>query len=242
MPDYKNAKIYRLVCNVTGKQYIGSTTQTLAQRLTQHVSKTTHNRKNNCMSREIIANGNYTIVLIQEFPCENKNQLHARERHYIETMECINRYIPTRTLAEWWQEHRDELLEQQKQYYQEHRDERLEYRKQRYNEHRDEILERNKQYRQEHRDEIAEHKKQYHQDHRDERLEYSKQYYQDNRDKLAEQQKQYYKDNRDKILERNKQYQQEHRIALNEYRREYQRQWRLKKKNANSQIQPHSSC
>jgi len=33
---YKNGKIYRIVCNQTGLQYIGSTCKTLKQRLQQH--------------------------------------------------------------------------------------------------------------------------------------------------------------------------------------------------------------
>ena len=35
---YKNGKIYRIVCNITGEQYIGSTCKTLKQRLQQHKS------------------------------------------------------------------------------------------------------------------------------------------------------------------------------------------------------------
>ncbi len=34
--DYKNSKIYRIVCNETGETYIGSTTQTLTKRLSKH--------------------------------------------------------------------------------------------------------------------------------------------------------------------------------------------------------------
>ena len=37
--DYKNGKIYRLVCNTTGKQYIGSTCSTLCKRLYEHKHK-----------------------------------------------------------------------------------------------------------------------------------------------------------------------------------------------------------
>ena len=36
MVNYQNAKIYRIVCNVTGKQYIGSTVSNLSTRLSQH--------------------------------------------------------------------------------------------------------------------------------------------------------------------------------------------------------------
>ena len=40
MVNYEKGKIYKIVCNTTGEIYIGSTTkQTLAQRLSQHVSQ-----------------------------------------------------------------------------------------------------------------------------------------------------------------------------------------------------------
>jgi len=36
MPDYSNSKIYKIICNITGFVYIGSTLQTLIQRLQDH--------------------------------------------------------------------------------------------------------------------------------------------------------------------------------------------------------------
>ncbi len=37
MPDYKLGKIYKIVCNITGKVYYGSTCEpTLARRLAKH--------------------------------------------------------------------------------------------------------------------------------------------------------------------------------------------------------------
>eukprot|EP00952_Eustigmatos_sp_NYUAD-ZCMA_P009908 40808-Eustigmatos_ZCMA.PRE.1 len=54
-------------------------------------------------SYKVIESGDYDIVLIEDFPCDNKEQLHARERHYIETLECVNKVIPNRTSAEYYQ-------------------------------------------------------------------------------------------------------------------------------------------
>jgi hypothetical protein len=52
MPNYANGKIYKIVCNITGEQYIGATTQKLSQRLTCHVSKKNTDKK--YKSKEII--------------------------------------------------------------------------------------------------------------------------------------------------------------------------------------------
>ena len=54
-----------------------------------------------------------------------------------------------------------------------------------YKEHRDEILEYQKNYYLEHRDNIIEYQKNYNLEHRDNILEYQKQYYKDNKEKLC---------------------------------------------------------
>lgn len=141
MPNYKNGKIYRIVCNETGEQYIGSTTETLARRLSGHKrSSITPNKK--CRSFQIIGRGNYEIVLIEDCPCETKEQLHRRERHFIETMDCVNKKIPLRTNKEYYEANR----EQSRQYYEANRDIKLEQSRQYYETNRDRKLEYQLQY------------------------------------------------------------------------------------------------
>lgn len=113
MPDYQKGKIYRIVCNETGEQYIGSTTQTLAQRLGQHKSKSSSKQYT---SWQIIERMNYEIVLIEECPCENKNQLGRQERHFIENMECVNKNIPTRTDVEWQKANPEKCTEKRRKW------------------------------------------------------------------------------------------------------------------------------
>ena len=80
MPDYKDGKIYKLVSDKTHLIYIGSTAQPLSKRFYQHKSK-----KNNCSSQHLfnISESNVEIVLIESFPCKNREELTAREYHYI---------------------------------------------------------------------------------------------------------------------------------------------------------------
>ena len=129
MPDYSRGKIYRLVCNETGEQYIGSTIRTLAERLSNH-TREAKNEKMACKSKQIILRGDYSIVLVEEYPCENRNQLERRERHYIETMECINYNIPTRTHQEWVEVNKEKIAEQHRLYQQEKKEEIIEYKHQ----------------------------------------------------------------------------------------------------------------
>ena len=73
MVNYKNGKIYKIECGITGMVYIGSTTkETVAQRLSEHVSKykrwlRLEKAATNYSSFEIIKNGNYKrgIILLQ---------------------------------------------------------------------------------------------------------------------------------------------------------------------------------
>jgi predicted GIY-YIG superfamily endonuclease len=108
MVNYQNGKIYRIVCNVTGKQYIGSTISPLNTRLSQH------KKAINCTSSQVLENGDYNIVLIEDYPCERKEQLLARERFYIENMNCVNKKYPLRTQHEWYEDNKERLIEKQK--------------------------------------------------------------------------------------------------------------------------------
>jgi hypothetical protein len=94
MPNYQNGKIYKIIDLVANKQYIGSTTIGLSQRLAQHVSsyKSYTNGKGHFVtSFLIIENDNYDIVLIEKCACNSKEELHVRESHYSQSMDCVNK-------------------------------------------------------------------------------------------------------------------------------------------------------
>jgi len=92
---YNNAKVYRIVCNETGLQYIGSTCKTLSARLSGHKSvyKRYLNGNNQFItSFKILENDNFDIVLLENLiNCKSKDELHQRERYYIDNMECVNK-------------------------------------------------------------------------------------------------------------------------------------------------------
>ena len=94
---YEKARIYKIVDNTNQNIYIGSTCKTLAQRLGQHradYKRFLNGIRNNVTSYDILKNGDYNIYLIEEFSCENIEQLRARERFYIESLKCVNKNIP----------------------------------------------------------------------------------------------------------------------------------------------------
>jgi hypothetical protein len=106
MTNYQLGKIYKIVCNTTGLTYYGSTCEpTLARRLAGHIgnyNKWKNGKKvSNITSHQIFEIGDYEIVLVESFPCNNKMELHQRERYHIENNDCINKVIPTRTREEY---------------------------------------------------------------------------------------------------------------------------------------------
>lgn len=130
---YDNGKIYKLIDNTNGNIYIGSTIQPLYKRKSQHKED-----RNTCKSKLIIENGDYDIILIENYPCKSKEELLMRERYYIESIDCINKQLPGRTGAEWYQDNKERILEKaknkvktdeikeyqkeyQKEYYQKHK-------------------------------------------------------------------------------------------------------------------------
>ena len=128
--NYENACIYEIVCkdvNVT-QRYVGSTTN-LIQRRKQH--KNTCNNENCKQYNQYVyqfirENGsfeNWDVVLIEQvIDCKDKENLHKRERYYIESLKAeLNKNIPcnifVRSKKEFNEENKGKLAEQMKDYY-----------------------------------------------------------------------------------------------------------------------------
>lgn len=119
--NYANGKIYRIVCNTTGLQYVGSTTkQYLSQRLDKHRSAfkmwKSGKKVGYCTSFKVIENENYSIVLLECVGCKSKDELRGRERFHIENLTCVNKNIPMRTCKEWKETHREQLADYSKEW------------------------------------------------------------------------------------------------------------------------------
>ena len=120
MPNYQLGKIYKIVDNTNNNIYVGSTTEpTLARRLAGHVRNFRlwkNGKTNHTTSYKIIENDNYDIVLIENCPCETKDELHKRERYYIENLECVNKNITGRTPLEYYQHNKETIINKAKEY------------------------------------------------------------------------------------------------------------------------------
>eukprot|EP01050_Picozoa_sp_SAG11_P021856 SAG11_NODE_3981_length_2121_cov_536.604847_3_plen_164_part_00 len=107
MVNYNNGKIYKIVCNITGLVYVGSTTKPrLSQRLASHVGaykryKRGEHDSNYVTSFKVLENNDYDIILLENVNCNCKDELFARERYYFDTIDCVNKMTPGRTHKEW---------------------------------------------------------------------------------------------------------------------------------------------
>ena len=161
---YQNGKIYKLVCDNTPIVYYGSTISSLEHRLNEH------RRSNCCSSLELFQLGNVSIELVEEYPCNSRKELQARERIYIEFMLknfnhkiICNKYIPGRTRAEWRIDNRDSI----KDYYKANRDVINKKQKEYYKANRDTLKERSREYHKANREKKNEHSKVYHKENRE---------------------------------------------------------------------------
>ncbi len=148
MVNYQLGKIYKIVDNTNGNIYIGSTCEkTLARRLQTHMTdykKYLKGEKKSNTALQIFKNNNYNIILIENYPCENKDVLHARERHYIETLICVNYQRPGRTPKEYKEENKDKVEEYYKRYNIDNKGKVEESKKKYYLKNKESIIEKNK--------------------------------------------------------------------------------------------------
>ena len=110
MPDYKDSKIYKITCNITGLTYYGSTTQRISKRMGEHRCNFKKNR-GGCKSKLVLASGDYDYCLVEKVECSDKSELHRRERFYIESFECVNLFVPCRTKKEYYDDNKEKAAE-----------------------------------------------------------------------------------------------------------------------------------
>jgi len=223
MVNYQLGKIYRIVNDELNLTYYGSTCSTLSRRLTEHKQ-----RAHKCSSKILFSTETKAeIILVEKFPCNDKIELHQRERFYIENNECVNKVIPCRTKKEYREDNKEEIYLKRK-----------EYREQ----NKEKIKEQNKKYQEENKEKINLQRKQYRQDNKEKIKEQHKEYYEKNKEKENLRCKKYKEENKEKVKAQAKQYRQDNKELLKEKdklqyqkRKEYYRQRWIKKKLLKSQ-------
>ena len=122
--SFEKAVIYKLVCNDLNipSCYVGSTT---------NFSKRKGYHKGNCKNinskdynypvyKCIRQNGgwnNWSMILLEKYPCKDRLELESRERYHMELLKTdLNKNIPTRTSKEYYQVTKEVFLAKCKVY------------------------------------------------------------------------------------------------------------------------------
>ena len=149
MVNYTKSIIYKLCCkNPEIKQiYIGSTANEIRKRKNQHKSDCYNKNResyNLYVYQFIRDNGgfqNWSIIIIENYPCENKRELEKRERYYIELLNAtLNSYNSYRTeeekkeqlkkcTKEWKEKNKDKNKEKTKEYQKNNKQQYKDYQK-----------------------------------------------------------------------------------------------------------------
>ena len=106
MVNYQNGRIYTLRSHQTDDIYIGSTTRMLRKRMAEHRYNYKH-RKTHTSAHQILQYEDCYIELLEEFPCDNKEQLEKREMECVRNMDCVNKLKWRRTRTEYMREYRE---------------------------------------------------------------------------------------------------------------------------------------
>jgi len=153
MVNYQLGKIYKIVCRITGEVYVGSTCEkTLARRLVAHRSACNRYIENQEGSKfssfQIIQRGDYYIELLENYPCNNSDELRKKEREWYDKTDCINHYRPYLFKEEMRVErliydeiNKERIQEKQKQYKKEHKEHINEYKRLNYHKNKKEPTE-----------------------------------------------------------------------------------------------------
>ena len=185
MNRYDRGKIYKITDIGYNKCYIGSTCEKLSKRMERHrkdyCSYLNNTLKTWTTSLELFkeyGKDNLKIELIENYPCESKEELLRREGYFIQNTDCVNRCIAGRTPKEYKEYYnplnKEKIKEGLKQWYKNNK------------EHIKEYSERNKEKKQEYQ------------------KEYSLKHREDNKEYLKEQKHNYYIHNKDEIIKKGK--------------------------------------
>jgi len=166
--DYKNGVIYKICCkdkDITDC-YVGSSCSHISRKSSHKSNCNNKNSReyNYPVYRYIRDNGgweNWEFVLLEEYPCENKNQLVIRERYWFELLGArLNNNYPQRSQAEWlknyYEKNKEEFKEKQKMHYEKNKEKIKEKLKENYQKNKEKIKEKLKENYQKNKEKLKE--------------------------------------------------------------------------------------
>ena len=235
MPDYSKGKIYKILNNIDDEIYVGSTTETLGQRMAKHrhsiKAKPQYNLYNHMHELGV---ENFYIELIENYPCNDVYELRAREGHVIRQIGTLNKRIAGRTYKEWYDDNTEVVSQKRKEHRQnnlddvrardrEYRQQNIERERERdrnkyanNEEYREKVKQSTKKWKQQYPEYVKEQAKQWTENNKEYKAQLDKKYREAHKEQLRDKQKKWCEENRERVKETAKQYREEHKEELAE--------------------------
>jgi hypothetical protein len=138
------------------------------------------------------------IELIENYPCNSKEELERREGELIREMDCVNKVVVGRTKKEYREENKEVIAEKRKEYREANKEKIKEY----YEENKEKIKEYQKEYYEENKEKIKEYRKEYREENKEVIAEKGREYREANKEVIAEKKKKYHEANKEKLKEK----------------------------------------
>ena len=119
--EYSKGKIYAVRNCIDNDIFIGSTTQKLCKRFHDHKKNSQEPNKNSLLYIKMreIGQDKFYIELIENCPCETKEELKRREGELIRETATLNKIVAGRTRREYMNEYKEYFDKYQREYRQE---------------------------------------------------------------------------------------------------------------------------
>tara|TARA_R110000823_G_C15753823_1_gene482179 strand:+ start:115 stop:792 length:678 start_codon:yes stop_codon:yes gene_type:complete len=188
MPNYRLSKIYKIYSKLLNLCYIGSTTQELSVRISDHYrdyNKWCNGCNKYISSFEVLKADDVVIILVEEFPCNTKHELYRKEGEYIKSSECVNKVVAGRTHKEYYEQNKEAIFANKHLYYEQNK-EVINLQKKIYRElNQTAIKSQKKTYREQNKDDISAKKKIYQEQNKDAISAKKKIYQEQNKDAIS---------------------------------------------------------
>jgi hypothetical protein len=189
-----------------GDVYVGSTTKALlSQRMDKHRADYKgwkNGKRGKVTSFDLFDKygvDNCQITLIEQVNATCKGELIARERFYIESLGCVNKFVAGRTAKEWAEINREHISKQKADFYQANRERILKHQTEYAKENRERISKYHAEYYHANREQHAMKMKENYQANKGRYALYAKEYAKENKERKSKYQAEYKNANRDKI-------------------------------------------
>ena len=219
---FVNSKIYALKsASHPEKLYIGSTIYYLEIVMSTLESKykaeCEGKNKYRCSSMELMKYPDCKIELLEEYPCQSREELSKRAGWYIRNTSCVNKRILGRDHKTYLQDNIELIQTKRKIEYD--KNVNVEKRRLNYQTNKEEILERRRLNRQNNKEKNNERERLNYQNNKEKILERKRLYRENNKEKVLEKGRLNYQINKEKIIGRKILYYQENKEKILENRR-----------------------